>query len=156
MSEIEKIVQNYKSFSNQISQITSHLTNNQLSIPIRKGGWSISRIFHHLADAQSMAYYRIKLMLSEDIPFLQPFDPDKWSDFGDYSDENAKDSLKIIEGLYNRWTNLLVKLADEQWKRKGKHPEIGEIDVEFIVKFYDNHGNGHLTRIKQFIEDKGW
>jgi len=47
--------------------------------------WSVRFILHHLADAETVMFERIRRILSEDRPVLWAFDQDAWAKALDYS-----------------------------------------------------------------------
>ena len=63
-------------------------------------------------------------------------------------------SMALIKGVYIRWSQLMQSLSEEDWNRKGKHPEIGEVTVQSLFDFYLNQticGTTYSTHCCRFI-----
>ena len=58
-------------------------------------------------------------------------------------------SLKILEGLHERWVHLLNSLSNEELERKFENPETGElISLKMNIGIYAWHCEHHLAHIK--------
>lgn len=128
----------------------------QLDTPYRDGGWSPRQITHHLADSHLNAFVRIKLALTEDHPTIKPYDQEGWARQADVTGVPVGASLDILGGLHDRWTRLLRSLSEADFARTVKHPEIGDIDIDFLLQMYAWHGDHHVTQIEQLRERRGW
>jgi len=49
------------------------------------GKWSVRYILHHLADAESVLFYRIRRVISEPKQVIWAYDQDAWANALDYS-----------------------------------------------------------------------
>ncbi len=132
------------------------LDDEQLDTPYRDGGWSPRQITHHVADSHLNAFVRTKLALTEDRPTIKPYDQEAWAGLPDVSGPPVETSLAIVDGLHARWSRLLRSLAPEQFARAMVHPEIGDIDLDFLLQLYGWHGRHHITQIKELRARKGW
>jgi DinB superfamily len=132
------------------------LTDQQLDTPYRDGGWSPRQIAHHLADSHLNAFVRMKLALTEDKPTVKPYDQAAWSEQPDVRGVPVGASLAILDGLHQRWAELLGALGADAFSRKVVHPEIGEIDLDFLLQMYGWHGRHHLTQVTELRRRRGW
>ena len=57
-----------RTFYPRLETAVSNLSTNQLNTPIAEGKWTPGQFLHHLADAQTQAFYRCVWILSEDKP----------------------------------------------------------------------------------------
>lgn len=156
MSSKEEKLRDFETFSDRLGRLVNNLTQEQLSTKLRDDSWTLGQILNHIADAQTMAYYRMKLVYSEDYPVLQPFDQDRWAEYTDSTNENAKASLKMIMGTYIRWANLMKNFKEEDWQRKGKHLELDDQTIDILFDHYYTHGETHLKQIEKIILDNNW
>lgn len=137
-----------RTFYPRLKAAVDKLSIAQINSPSKIGGWTPGQYLHHLADAQTQAFYRCLWILSEDNTTLKPFDQDNWVALvGHFPIEG---SLAILDGVYQRWVMLLDSLQDWQWELKGTHPELGEISIRDIVKYYQDHGEGHIVQFTRF------
>ncbi|MGI8787543.1 MAG: YfiT family bacillithiol transferase [Pyrinomonadaceae bacterium] len=148
IGEIEKLPANLKS-------AVEGLNDEQLDTPYRPEGWTVRQTVHHVADSHLNSYTRFKLALTEDVPMIRPYYEDRWAKLAD-SDLPIEHSLKIIEGLHARWTNLLNKMSDEDFQKKLIHPESGEWTLDKQLALYAWHGRHHTTHITKLRERNDW
>ncbi len=132
------------------------LTDPQLDTPYREGGWSPRQVAHHLADSHLNAFVRFKLALTEDVPTIKPYDQERWSALADVRGVPVDASLAILDGLHERWSRLLGSLTEVDFARSLRHPEIGEIDLDFLLQMYGWHGRHHATQISDLRQRRGW
>ncbi|MBC7900695.1 MAG: putative metal-dependent hydrolase, partial [Saprospiraceae bacterium] len=110
---------------------------------------------HHVADSHLNSFIRFKLALTEDSPTIRPYYEDRWAELDD-SKMPVETSLKIIEGLHARWTELLQSMSDADFDRRLIHPETGEWTLEKLLAMYAWHGRHHTAHITKLRERKAW
>ena len=90
------------------------------------------------------------MALTEEEPTIKPYYEVEWAKLPD-SEMPIAVSLKIIEGLHERWVYLLKNLSVEQLQRAFKHPDIGLVSLERAVGLYAWHGKHHLAHIQNAL-----
>ncbi len=128
----------------ELRALTSALSDAQLDQHYRPGGWTVRQLVHHVADSHLNAYARMRLALTEVSPTIKPYDEAKWAELEDARTLPVAPSLALLEALHQRWVVLLRSLADEQWTRTYRHPEMGEQTMEQVLALYDWHSRHHL------------
>jgi hypothetical protein len=131
------------------------LSEGQLDTPYREGGWSPRQIAHHLADSHLNAFVRTKLAATEDRPTIKPYDQEKWAESADVLGVPVESSTAILTGLHDRWARLLDSLEEQDFGRELEHPEVGEIDVDFLLQLYAWHGRHHVSQITELRKRMG-
>ena len=145
---ISSWIETIASFPEQLRSEASSLTEQQIDLTYRPGGWSIRQIVHHCADSHLNSYIRIKLALTEETPTVKPYFEDKWAELPDCKSLSVESSLKIIEGIHARWVFLLKSLKSQELKRSFFHPEHNKtIQIDKIVGYYAWHCDHHLAHI---------
>jgi hypothetical protein len=132
------------------------LTDEQLDTPYREGGWSPRQITHHIPDSHFNAVVRFKLGLTEDVPTIKPYDQAAWAVLADVQGSSIEASLKITEGVHERWGALLRSMTPDDFARGLVHPEIGTVDLDFLLSMYGWHGRHHVTQIVDLRRRQGW
>ena len=112
--------------------------------------WTIRQVVHHVADSHINSFVRTKLMLTEDVPALKPYDQDAWATLADTALPLAV-SLAILDGLHQRWVRIFETLDADQWQRGAFHPERGTITLDDILTTYVEHGAEHLAQIRRIL-----
>jgi len=136
--------------------VVAGLTDAQLDMPYRDGGWSPRQIVHHLADSHMNAFIRAKLGVTEDNPTVKPYDEATWAETPDSRQAPVALSLSILEGLHARWVQLLRSLDAAAFERTVQHPERGRMTIGDLTQLYAWHGRHHATQIAQLRERMGW
>ncbi len=131
------------------------LTDEQLDTPYRDGGWTPRQVVHHVADSHANAYIRFRHVVAEDHPTIKTYDQDVWAAWPD-SGMPVDSSLRMIDGLHERWVNFLSSLPEGAWKRTGHHPERGSMTLEDFLNIYSSHGARHVKQITDLRERQGW
>ena len=131
----------------KLKQAVSDLTNTQLDTPYRPGGWTVRQVVHHLPDSHLNSYIRFRLALTENTPTIKPYEEAKWAELPDAKTGPVGPSLLILEGLHQRWTALLRTLDDDAFARTLRHPEWGEIRLDWTLGLYAWHCGHHLAHI---------
>lgn len=81
---------------------------NQLLTKTLPGVWIVSQVIHHLAESHMNAFIRTKLALTENVPVIKPYMEEKWAELEDGKNSYVIESIKILEGVHNRWYSLLI------------------------------------------------
>ena len=132
------------------------LSREQLATPYRDGGWTVQQVVHHLADSHMNAYTRFKLALTEDEPTIKPYNETRWAELSDSKTTPVETSLALMDGLHERWLNLLRGMAPADFARKLKHPERGTMTLDETLGMYAWHGRHHVAHITGLRDRKGW
>ena len=132
------------------------LGDGQLDTRYRDGGWSPRQIVHHLADSHLNAFVRFKLALTEDVPAIKPYRQDRWAELADVGGVPVEASLSILDGVHERWSRILAAMTPGDFGRRLRHPEIGEIDLDFLLQMYGWHGRHHVTQITELRARRRW
>lgn len=111
-------------------------------------GWTPHEIAAHLADIEVVLGWRIREVLAEDEPMLQPFDQDIWAKTLNYSGRELATSLATYAA--NRQSNLeLLRAAGDAGLQRGyRHPEFGNRPLRILIEHIADHDVAHLKQIR--------
>lgn len=99
------------------------------------------------------SFIRFKLALTEDNPTIKGYDEAKWVELPDGLDYPIESSLKLLEGLHDRWVALLRSLKNEDLKKTFFHPEKQKsIPLDKTIALYAWHGKHHLGHVRIGVE----
>ena len=101
------------------------------------------------------AYLRFRWVATEDRTTIKTYDQDVWATLPDMT-LPLDSSLRIIDGLHERWSAFLSSLPDSAWSRRAVHPERGEITMDDLLDIYAEHGDNHAKQITDLRTRKGW
>ena len=140
----------------RMRQAVRGLSDTQLDTPYRPDGWTVRQVAHHLPDSHLNAYVRFKLALTEDRPAIKTYDEKRWAELPEARTAPIDLSLDLLDGLHGRWTLLLRAMTPADFARTFKHPEWGEVSLDFTVAQYAWHGRHHVGHITSLRERMGW
>ena len=133
-----------------------HLSNEELKLIYRPGGWNIAQVVHHTADSHMNAFIRFKLTLTETTPTIKPYLQHLWAQLPDCIDVPIEASLKILEGLHLRWSTLLRTLSENDFEKKYIHPEQQrEVTLYEVLALYAWHCKHHFAHVQQAKKHRG-
>jgi hypothetical protein len=135
-------------FPKKLKEEVYNLTEQEFEKQYRPNGWTVRQIVNHCADSHMNSLVRFKLALTEEIPVIKPYFENRWAELSDTRIFPVQSSLKILEGLHERWVHLLNSLSDEDLERQFEHPETGElISLKMNIGIYAWHCEHHLAHI---------
>lgn len=153
----KKRVEAIRVFPEQLASVVRPLTPPQLDTPYRPDGWTIRQLVHHIADSHLNSYIRFKWTVTEDSPLIKPYDQDAWGSLTDAQNGAIRSSLLILEGIHERWCQLLDSFKKSDYKKELRHPEFEKpLSLDFMLALYAWHCKHHLAHIEGLIEREGW
>ena len=154
---LNKWISDISTFHNRLLIEVSSLTDEQLDTQYRPNGWTIRQVVHHCADSHMNSLTRLKLALTEDRPTIKPYFEERWAELADSKNMPIEPSLKMIEGIHERWTVLLNNLSEGDYSKIFIHPEHGkEFRVDENIGVYAWHCNHHLAHITETKKSNNW
>src|SRR6476660_2983111 len=123
----------------KLAALTKRLTKKQLTRRPGPGKWSIAEILAHLADAELVVGYRLRLILASNGTPIQAFDQDAWAETFNYGASDSKTSLETFRTLRDSNLRLLCSVSSRLWKNYGEHQERGRETVEHLVRLIAGH-----------------
>ncbi|MEK8132057.1 DinB family protein [Paenibacillus filicis] len=149
----EQLVATYKAGGEALAQAVQGLSEAELLHHRLPEKWSIKQIAVHLADAELAVSFRVRNILSEKAPAIQPFEQDNWTDSLNYEALDLAAALERFRLLRAANSELLEQIKDEAWERTGAHPENGLITLAQVIAGQINHLQGHLDQIQTALTD---
>ena len=133
------------------------LSEAQLDTPYRPGGWTVRQVAHHLPDSHMNAFVRFKLALTEKTPTIKPYDEARWAELADVRATPVDTSLRLLRALHERWTALLRAMAEDDFARTYRHPELGTtLSLDHALAMYAWHCRHHTAHVTELRAREGW
>ena len=132
-------------------ELAGSLSESQLEVPYRPGGWTIRQVVHHVPESHMNAYVRIKLALTEDAPTIKTYEEQLWAELPDVKQCPVDVSLRLLEALHQRWVVLLRALSDSDFRKVFTHKEWGLVTVDEAVAMYAWHCRHHTAHIESAL-----
>lgn len=140
-----------------LKRLTESWNNNQWNTPYRPGGWTARQLIFHISDSHMNSLLRFKLGLTEDCPTIKPYDQDAWVNMSDVSQLSPHVSLELIDGIHQRFSNVLNNMSNDDFHRDIFHPELNKkMSLEKMLALYGWHSEHHLAHLKNLSKTQGW
>jgi DinB superfamily len=136
----------------KLASLTKGLNKKRLTLRPEPGKWSIGEILAHLADAELVVGFRLRLILASNGTPIQAFDQDAWADTFSYSRRDPKTSLETFRLLRENNLRLLSSVPRGLWKNYGQHQERGQESVDHIVRMMAGHDLNHMLQIEKIAK----
>lgn len=136
----------------KFAALTKGLSKKQLSRRPAPGKWSIREILAHMADAELVIGYRLRLILASNGTAIQAFNQDAWAETFGYVRCDPKVSLETFRTLRESNLRMLSSVPNGTWKNYGEHSERGRETVEHIVKMIAGHDLNHLQQVERITK----
>jgi uncharacterized damage-inducible protein DinB len=132
----------------KLQTLIKPLNKKQLTQPPEPGKWSIAEILAHLADAELVGGWRMRLILGSNGVSLQPFDQDVWAKTFAYARRDPAASLETFRVLRENNLGMLKSLPKNLWENYGMHQERGKETITHIVRMFAGHDLNHLSQVE--------
>lgn len=128
------------------------LPEDRLDLTHGPGKWPIRFLLHHIADAETVLFDRIRWIISERRQVLWAFDQDSWARGLDY----AQMPLELSRRVYESVRASVIYHACMHYEKDGQlefvHSETG---VRTLKDEFDKvawHNDHHLRQIEQALQ----
>ena len=110
--------------------------------------WTAREVVHHLADSEMTSALRLRKLLAEDDPRIEPYDEAGYARRLPY-DRPIEGSLEALRGARASTAAILERLPQSAWSRAGHHPEHDRYTVEDWLEIYAAHAFDHADQIRR-------
>jgi hypothetical protein len=150
--DIQMWIKEIATLPSRLNRLTLSLDELELTQTYREDSWNVRQLIHHIVDSHLNGYMRMKLALTEENPLVKTYEESEWAKLIDY-DFPIIVSLRLLESLHERWTNLLKNLTAFQLQRTYQYPDGSKMRIEQSVALYAWHGKHHLAHIQQALNN---
>jgi hypothetical protein len=133
----------------RLPSVLEGLGDDALTVPEADGKWSIIQVISHLADTELVQGWRIRRILTEDEPALEPMDPDMWASRLGYEQQSLDDVLDQLRALRSANLRLVAKLRPDELQRTALHLERGSESLATLLALVAAHDGVHLDQIRR-------
>ncbi|WP_432713948.1 YfiT family bacillithiol transferase [Pedobacter sp.] len=148
--QIDNWIKIIEEFPQQLTNEVKNLSEKQLNKQYRPNGWTIKQVVNHCADSHMNSFIRFKLALTENTPTIKPYHENLWAELTDSKNFPVDSALMILQGLHQRWVNLLKNLSASDLEKQFRHPESNElISLKTNIGIYAWHCQHHLAHVKK-------
>jgi hypothetical protein len=110
--------------------------------------WSAREIVHHLADSEMTSAIRLRKLLAEDQPVITGYDEAEFARRL-YYDRPLDASLAAFAAARASTAEILTRMSEAEWRRRGTHSDSGAYGVERWLEIYADHAHNHADQIRR-------
>ena len=114
---------------------------------------SLKELVAHLRDCEEHFLQTLELVAYHDEPKLASFDGDALVMDRDYQEIDLPETLEEFSYLRHRSMNVLWGPAAGSWERTGRHPYLGQVSIEQLVRVQHEHDLEHLWQARHIREE---
>jgi hypothetical protein len=119
------------------------------------GKWSLQTLVAHVVDSDLIATHRMKRIIAEDNPLLIAYDEDKFAANLFYDRLDLKLTAELFRLNRLQMGQILRRLPDAAFSRKGVHNQRGLVTLGEVVKMYTHHVEHHMTFAREKLKALG-
>lgn len=117
------------------------------------GKWTVCQLLHHIADAESVLYDRIRRAISKPGQVVWGFDQDAWAEKLEYEDQ----PMAHNKALYSAVRDAVIFMAKKYYEPLGENPFVhSNTGLRTLKDEFDKvawHNKGHLEQIEKALEN---
>ena len=138
----------------QLREQVAGLSVEQLTTAYNAPEWTIAQNIHHLADTHMVCIRRFKLILTSPEFQFTSYDVNAIAELPDAKDANIETSLRILDGLQERWAIILENMSDAEWGKigRGAGPDSPDYSLDDLARVYSQHGPNHVQQIQDVLD----
>ena len=131
-----------------IEEVLHGLSDDELRLRPSPDEWSALEVCCHLRDSTQEEGVRVRRLVEEDGPTLEPYDQEAWAQERNYQGDDPRRVMTALRAFWGGLAYQLEGLTDEQWERGGTHPEIGPVTVRSRAEQQVDHARAHLEQLR--------
>lgn len=116
-----------------------------------EGKWTPNEIIGHLADAEWVFGFRMRLILCEDRPKILGMDQDLWAAGQRHNQREPLDLVAEFRALRDINRSLWERMTPEDLQRTGQHDERGPESLDTILTLQAGHDLSHIDQIRRYL-----
>lgn len=122
-----------------------------LARPEAPGRWSVADVCAHLADCEVLYGWRVRQVLTRDVPPIEAIDQDGWTARVRAADVPVSTSLVALAAMRAIHVPLLRTLTPDDLARTGVHGERGPETLASMVRLWAGHDLFHLAQVRRIL-----
>lgn len=142
---LERLAGNPALFESAIGSLRAERLNQAAS----PRAWSAVDVLRHVRAADAVLARRVRLILDEDDPVLEFQPVFDWTDQGVCQPEVAKDIFAAYAASRAGTVHLLESIDVADWRRTGRHEELGRVTLCEQASYFAAHELVHLRQLEQ-------
>ena len=141
------LIARYRDGHRAVLEALRGITDAELDARPAPEAWTAREVVHHLADSEMTSAIRLRRLLAEDHPTIEGYDEPEFARRL-YYDRPIEASLEAVAAARRTTAEILDRLTDTEWSRRGTHTQSGPYGVEDWLEIYAAHAHDHADQIR--------
>lgn len=148
-AEHRTIIERIRASGDEVRRAVETVKPDKHGMSPREGEWSVLEALVHLRNVVVMVHgLRIRRLLYENAPVFADYDEAAHRRAAMDRRPVADHLVRMIVAEHHQIAGLLGELPDDQWNRTGRHPELGEMSLEFLACRVADHAEEHASQMR--------
>ncbi len=115
--------------------------------------WSICEVLNHLTEVEKLVIgSRAKRILDEELPLFVDYDRDARYAEGAYANDDGELALENFRKARSSSLAWLENIRPSDWKRRGMHHVVGEVELSQILSLWAFHDLSHMRQVAELVK----
>lgn len=111
--------------------------------------WSVHEVLVHLADSESNAALRARMLIVEPGGVVMGYDQDAWAIALNYHDQSWEEALEVIRLARRTTYKILKEQPEEVFSHTVRHTQYADpFSFDQWLNTYSTHIPGHIDQIQ--------
>jgi hypothetical protein len=142
------LVRRYREGPAVVEAALAGATDAELDARPSDGGWTARETAHHIADSEITSAVRLRRLIAEDEPKIVGYDGDEFARKLYYGERPVSAAVATIGAVRAVTAEILDRLTEAEWLRKGSHNEHPSYGVHEWLEIYAAHCHDHADQIR--------
>jgi len=147
------LLDRYREGPDRLEAASQGLSDAELDYAPSDGGWSPREVVHHTADSEMTSAIRLRKLLAEDSARIEGYDEEEFARKLHYRERPIASSLRAVRAARETSAEILERLTEAEWSRRGIHAESGEYSIDTWLEIYAAHCHDHADQIERVIAE---
>ena len=145
----QEIIKRILKSAQELTGITESIPKSKISSKLAENDWSIFEIVLHIRNVAMFGYgLRIRRLVYETDPLFADYDEESEKLNDMKRSQPVNEVIEMIAAEHRAIGQILTLLSEESWQRSGRHPESGQLTIEFLAKRLADHAEEHIGQIR--------
>jgi hypothetical protein len=142
------LIEQYRQGYDAVMAALEGITETELDGREAPGEWTPREIAHHLADSEMTSAIRLRRLIVEENPEIVGYDQDAFVRRLS-GDRPIEPSLAAFRAARETTAEILDRMTEDAWSRRGTHSESGSYSVLDWLETYAVHAHDHADQIRR-------
>lgn len=147
------LVERYREGPAVVAAALAGASDAELDVRPADGGWTAREVAHHIADSEITSAIRLRRLIAEDEPEIVGYDGNEFARRLYYTSRPVGAALAAISGVRAVTAEILDRLTEAEWQRKGSHNEHPSYGVYEWLEIYAEHCHEHADQIRAALSN---